>query len=179
MLYNIHFKVKYFDIQEELLAKLLLGGDDDDDDGEYTKQDVLDICYKLYTDELCSVFHVENILDKLLNENIQEILQQVSANNIVFKTIVEDLVTLLLDDFLTNLLGQGQEGEEQEGQGETDYKENCQHFVSMLLFSKDVFHITHKCIVQQLSDIPMDEDLLKSLKDKCLEVIYNKYIETN
>lgn len=178
MLYNIHFKVKYFDIQQELLAKL-----DGRGEGEYTKQDVLDICYKLYTDELCSVFHVENILDKSF---IQEVLQQVLNNSSPFKTIVEDLVTLLLDDFLTNLLGEeGQEGEEegeQEGEGEgeeTDYKENCQHFVSMLLFSKDVFHITHKCIVQQLSDIPIDEDLLKSLKDKCLEVIYNKYIETN
>ena len=71
MLYNIHFKVKYFDIQEELLAKLDGRGDDNE---EYTRQDVLDICYKLYTDELCSVFHVENILDKSF---IQEVLQQV------------------------------------------------------------------------------------------------------
>lgn len=177
MLYNIHFNVKYFDIQQELLTKL-------DNDGEYTRQDVLDICYKLYTDELCSVFNVENILDKSLNDNIQEVIQQISTNNNPFKTIVEDLTTLLLDDFLTNLLEEG-EGQGEEGQGEdkgekreTDYRENCQQFIHTLLFSKDLFYITHKCIVQQLSDKPM-ESLLEGLKSKCLEVIHNKYMETN
>ena len=41
-MYNTDFKVKYYDIEKELITKY-----DNEPDGEYTKQDIFDVCNKL------------------------------------------------------------------------------------------------------------------------------------
>ena len=55
-MYNTKFKVKYFEIEEELLHRLKNKipkehEDNEDDEYEYSNQDILDICNKLYRDE--------------------------------------------------------------------------------------------------------------------------------
>jgi len=92
-MYNTQFKVKYNTIEVELINKLKVKTsqedneehdemkdlendldndlendldndlEDDEENYEYTSQDVLDICNKLYMDELISVFDSENIFD--------------------------------------------------------------------------------------------------------------------
>ena len=91
IMYNTDFKVKYYDIEQELLFKLLNKSDnqntsdneytsenssDNDKDNEYTSDDIITICDKLYRDEVLSVFYAESILDDKLDKNMQDILDQ-------------------------------------------------------------------------------------------------------
>ena len=40
-----------------------------------------------------------------------------------------------------------------------------------VLFSQNIFYITHKCICQQIELNTIDDDLLVTLKQKCIETL--------
>ena len=62
-MYNTECKVTYHEIETELVFKLKVKDTDTtttDDDSpdleyEYSTQEIIDICHKLYIDEICSV----------------------------------------------------------------------------------------------------------------------------
>ena len=104
-MYNIDFKVKYQDIQEELVLKLkkkpekeydpkVNENPDDEYEYEYSNQDVLDVCDKLYRDELCSVFYAENILDDKIDQGMTYVLEKMLVNS-DFKNIIDKMRELL------------------------------------------------------------------------------------
>ena len=75
MSYNTQFKVKYNDIEQELIHKLKNKTPEEyeensDEEHEYSTQDVLDICNKLYRDELLSVFEAEDVFYAFVNKII-------------------------------------------------------------------------------------------------------------
>ena len=186
-MYNTEFIVKYYDIEQELLLKKDRDDKDKDRDDkdkdrddetpyEYQKQDILDICDKLYKDELCSVFHAENIFDEKIDEGIHSIITNICVNAGI-KSIIDEMSELYYqgcknNDDLIEGEGEGEgEGEserEGKGKGESEREEilkyNCKHIINITLFSQPVFHITHKCICQQLCLGSIDNDLLLELR---------------
>ena len=94
-MYNTNFDVKYHDIEEELTFKLKNKKQEELTDNtvseyEYSNQDILDICDKLYRDELTNVFYADNIGDDKIDIGIKYISQKMLDNNeikIIFNTI--------------------------------------------------------------------------------------------
>jgi hypothetical protein len=137
-MYDTQFKVKYYEIEQELLTKC-----EKNQESEYTKEDVLDICDKLYRDELISVFLGEEINDLIIdniNDNIKELYNTILVNT-QFKQLIEEV-------------------------SETCFgtKETINYMVLFALFSHQLFHLTHKCICQYLETGIIDATMFFQLK---------------
>jgi hypothetical protein len=134
-MYNTQFQVKYNDIEQELLIKC-----EKNQNIEYTKQDVLDICDKLYRDELLSVFlgdqNIENININQLSNCITD-LYNTRLVKTQFKHLIDEISTTCS---LTN------------------------DIVLISLFSHQLFHLTHKCICQIINTEIIDISLFLQLK---------------
>ena len=161
MSYNTQFKVKYNDIEQELINKLKDKPPEEcrenpDEEHEYSTQDVLDICNKLYRDELLSVFGADNFDDNFndkIDLGMKHIYEQMCINTEFYK-IIEEMTQTLLQTTLLN-----EEIDEQK-------LSNLKQLITIMLFSKDLFYITHKCICQQINIGTIDNDLLVELR-KC------------
>ena len=162
-MYNINFKVKYKTIEDELLLKIQTNKNEkrvneEVINEEYSSQDVLDICNKLYKDEIASVFYAEDIFDKKIEKSMELIFQKMIENN-KFIHILEELKGTILDNnIITNNKTQN----------------NANYLIFLTLFSYHLFYITHNCICQQLETQMIDNDLLVNLKQSCLLFLSNK-----
>ena len=198
-MYNTDFKVKYYDIEQELIFRLdnkteikntdtntnnneepdntSLEEDSQDkgeeleegkgeEDYEYTSDDIITICDKLYRDELLSVFYAESILDDKLDKNMQYVLEQMNSNP-EFKAIFDETKNLL---YLHELDQTKHLTEEQKN----IVKNNYDYVVILTLFSQTLFYITHKCICQQLTTGTIDTNLLNELKICTINVLNDK-----
>lgn len=150
-MYNTQFNVKYNDIETELLNKLKNGNEYD-----YNSEDVLDICSKLYRDELLSVFNAENLMDDKIDKCMTYVYGIMMTNDI-FKILIRDLEEIGIQQFVKD----------------KNYEEeyNIKQFVLMSLFSQDIFYITHKCICQQINFGVLNDDLLVELRLKSTELL--------
>jgi hypothetical protein len=157
-MYNTNFVVKYHDIQEELLEK-------NKTTLEYEDQDILDICDKLYRDELCSVFYAEDILDDKIDQGYKFVYDKMILNE-QFKSIISEINNILSDKNISDDFSK--EKDEQ--------KDNYEFFILLTLFSKDMFYLTHKCICQQFTLGTIDNDLLSQLLEKCRQILSDKQI---
>jgi len=88
-MYNTQFKVKYNEIETELIEKL-----NNEETTEYNLEDVSDICSKLYRDELMTVFDVHYILDDRIDKGMKNVYEIMMANE-KFLKIVYDLEKLI------------------------------------------------------------------------------------
>ncbi len=196
-MYNTAFKVKYYDIEQELIFKLknkteLKNNNNEEpdnysieedgkreereegeereeegeDDYEYTSEDIITICDKLYRDELLSVFYAESIIDDKLDNNMSYALDQMNSNP-DFKTIFDEIKHLL---YLHELDQTKHLTEEQQ----KIVKDNYDFVVLLTLFSQTLFYITHKCVCQQLTTGTIDKNLLNELKILTIEVLNDK-----
>ena len=75
-MYNTQFKVKYNDIETELVEKL-----NNTETTEYNLEDVSDICSKLYRDELMTVFDVNYILDDRIDKGMKNVYEIMMTNS--------------------------------------------------------------------------------------------------
>jgi len=171
-MYNTDYKVKYYDIEQELLFnlkhKLSTFNEtcakeetcEEDLDYEYTPDDILTICDKLYCDEILSVFYAESILDDTLNKSMRDVFE-IMISNQEFKTILDETkhgLYMCRLDHNTHLT-------------ETETTNSNYDFIVLLtLFSQPFFHLMHKCICQQLTIGLIDNVLLDELKHKLLMV---------
>lgn len=157
-MYNTGFEVKYHDIMEELIYKLK-HNTEEDCEHEYTTQDILDICDKLYIDELCSVFYSEDILDDKIDQGMKYVFEKMLDNQefkILFNKIKEGYFNeTFIDSGLT----------EEEKQ---NLRNNSHIMVILTLFSKELFYITHKCICQQINTGIIDDSLMEKLNELVL-----------
>jgi hypothetical protein len=164
-MYNTNFIVKYNDIENELLHKLKTNTEADSSSG-FSEEDVLDVCDKLYRDELTSVFYAENIMDGKIDQGINYILEKL-IENIEFKNILETLkTTYFVND---NSRHSGLSDEEI-----LTAEKNALECVFLFLFSKHIFYLTHNCICQQLTTNKISNNLLEELKDKFTLILCNK-----
>lgn len=164
-MYNTDFKVKYHDIKQELTWKLKNKTTEEldknpDPEYEYSNQDVLDVCAKLYRDELSSVFYADDMLDDKIDIGIQFVLVQLKLNP-DFNLIIEEFKTELLNKSTSIFLEQEKEY----------FATHSDTMIMLTLFSTETFHIFHKCICQQLTLGTIDANLLDELKKNTIDVI--------
>ena len=173
-MYNTQFDVKYNYIETELIEKL-----NNKETTDYNLEDVSDICSKLYRDELMTVFDVHFILDDKLDQGMKNIYK-IMIKNEKFKQITDDLINAYLLEFI-----QTKERGEEEGEDEIlTQKQEVKNFeqlqqvrqlVLLILFSQNIFYITHKCICQQMEQCTINDDLLVILKQKSTELLLSNY----
>lgn len=154
-MYNTNFVVKYHDIQEELLEK-------NKTTLEYEDQDILDICDKLYRDELCSVFYAEDILDDKIDQGYKFVYDKMILNE-RFKSVIFEMNNFISK---TNILDDCSQ----------EQPDNYDFFILLTLFSKDLFYLTHKCICQQFTLATIDNDLLVQFLEQCRQILSDKQI---
>jgi len=164
-MYNTGFKVKYNDIETELIdnlkntTKCFSENDDNNNDidqYEYSEQDVLDICSKLYRDEILSVFNIEEFSDEKINSGMKYVYNIMMMNE-KFKKLINDLEEIYFREFIENK------------QNITEKQESIREIILMTLFSQHVFYITHKCICQQIELGIIDEELLVELRQNLVK----------
>ena len=164
-MYDTKFIVRYHDIQEEL--DLILKKEEEEEKyDQYSSQDILDICNKLYRDELCSVFYAEDIMDDKIDKGMRTVFDIMLVNP-DFKAIIDKMKELLLLRESKNL--------ELELESESDTVnlesvnldtinlDTINLEILLTLFSENIFYITHKCICQQITTGHIDTDLLEIL----------------
>ena len=147
-MYNTTFKVKYHDIQLELSAKLESANTEAGSEHQvsYTTEDIQIVCDKLYRDELTSVFNADDILDDKIDEGMKHVLTKMMENERVC-TWIGQLKTELSQTYDLN-------------EEITDQPVDISIFVLLILFSKYLFYLTHKCICQQFTENKIDDHLL-------------------
>jgi uncharacterized protein YpuA (DUF1002 family) len=158
-MYNTKFKVKYNDIEKELLSQ-----EDLVKQYNYSSQDIMDICNKLYRDEFLSVFGLEYFENDKINTMITIVYDKMMTN-IEFKQIIDDIIQFCCkDSFLNTTLSLEEE------------KEIKKQIVVTSLFSQHLFYITHKCICQQIEWGTIDKCLLVELKTHSIDIYKNQFV---
>ena len=180
-MYDTKFIVRYHDIQEEL--DLILKKEEEEEKyDQYSSQDILDICNKLYRDELCSVFYAEDIMDDKIDKGMKSVFDIMLVNP-DFKSIIDKMKELLLLRESKNVeleldtvtLGSVTLGSVTLGSvtlGSVNLEsvnlesvnlDTINLEILLTLFSENIFYITHKCICQQITTGHIDTDLLEIL----------------
>ena len=170
-MYDTKFIVRYHDIQEELV--LILKKEEEEkrgvkpvEDYQYSSQDILDICNKLYRDELCSVFYAEDIIDDKIDKGMKYVFDLMLVNP-DFKAIIDKKKVLLLLKESKNLELELDTVDLESGLDavnlETVNLETVNLEILLTLFSENIFYITHKCICQQITTGHIDTELLSKL----------------
>ena len=168
-MYDTKFIVRYHDIQEELV--LILKKEEEEERGvpveydQYSSQDILDICNKLYRDELCSVFYAEDIMDDKIDKGMRTVFDIMLVNP-DFKAIIDKMKELLLLRESKNVeleLELESESESDTVNLESVNLATINLEILLTLFSENIFYITHKCICQQITTGHIDSDLLENL----------------
>ena len=163
-MYNTKFKVKYNDIEKELLSQ-----EDLVKQYNYSSQDIMDICNKLYRDEFLSVFGLEYFENDKINAMIT-ILYDKMMTNMEFKKIIDDILLFCCKDpFLNTNVSLDDKKDEEE-------KEIKKHIILTTLFSQHLFYITHKCICQQIECGTIDKCLLVELKTHSIDIYKNQFV---
>ena len=160
-MYDTKFIVRYHNIQEELNIILKK---ENEVDNQYSSQDVLDICNKLYRDELCSVFYAEDIMDDKIDKGMKTVFDIMLVNP-DFKAIIDKMKELLLLKESTNLeLELDTVNLESDTVNlETVNLDVINLEILLTLFSENIFYITHKCICHQITTGHIDTDVLENL----------------
>jgi hypothetical protein len=153
-MYNSSFIVKYHDIQEELLEK-------NKTTLVYDDEDILNVCDKLYRDELSSVFYADDILDDKIDQGYQFVYNKLMLNQ-QFKSIISEMKKIIIDKNISY---------DNFGKEVNEKNDNYEFFIVLTLFSKDLFYLTHKCICQQFTLEIIEDDLLSQLLEKCKHIL--------
>lgn len=166
-MYNTQFKVKYNEIEEELIHKLKVKTPEEyvenpDEEHEYSSQDVLDICNKLYRDELLSVFGAEDLSDDNIDKGMLYVFDNMMKND-NFKEIINEMETTLINSFPKT------------EEVTPEKQESLKYLLLLTLFSQHLFHITHKCICQQIETGIINNDLLVELRKHSVDIVKNQF----
>jgi len=166
-MYNTQFKVKYNDIEEELLHKLQVKthqeyNSNSDETYEYSNQDVVDICHKLYRDELLSVFEAENLFDGKIDKGMIYVYD-IMITNQKFKETINEITDFSSNQFIKN------------EKITSKKQESLRQLILYTLFSQQLFHITHQCVCQQINVGTIDSDLLVELRKHSIDLLKNKF----
>ena len=159
-MYKTDFKVKYHDIEQELIEK-------NKSTCEYDNQDILDICEKLYRDEFISVFDAENIYDDKIDIGMKYVYNKLILNK-EFNNFFEEMKNIL---FTHELINTPDLTDDQM----INFTNNSDFIILLTLFSQPNFFITHNCICQQFKEGIIDNDLIHVLKNNTRKLLIDKY----
>ena len=166
-MYNTKFKVKYNDIEKELLSQ-----EDLVKQYNYTSQDIMDICNKLYRDEFLSVFGLEYFENDKINSMITIVYDKMMTN-MEFNKIIDDILQFCCKDSFLNINVSLEEDNEEKDEEEKEIKKQI---IVTSLFSQHLFYITHKCICQQIEWGTIDKNLLTELKTHSIDIYKNQFV---
>lgn len=167
-MYKTDFIVKYNSIENELLQLLEKKGnekegdeddDEEEDDYKYTKSDILNICDKLYRDELISVFDADSLEDPKLDSGMQLLFDKLTKYE-VFNLFLQDVGKHFSYENIPKT-----------NEELTTLKRNSDSLIFVTMFSQQVFHITHKWICNLLSNGIGNTELMEQIKEKIVTVI--------
>lgn len=185
-LYNYAFVVKYQQIKNELMEKQRTkdkdkqqeqqeGEQQQDNDDCYSEEDIVDICQKLYVDEILSVFGAESMFDDKIDVGLAAITRELIKHPDYKRMMEQELRLLATDDKMKTDYAYDFDGETESNQ---------LHLLSCMLFSEGVFHVTHRVLqhLKQIQDTPTDRrkkeksplfaEMQQALHKIILEVIY-------
>jgi hypothetical protein len=117
----------------------------------------MDICHKLYKDEFLSVFYVNEFSDDIFNINM-DFVQNNMKENESFTRIINEIVELTIKQKVNSI-----------------NKNNLVDLIFISLFSQQLFHITHKCICQQIELGLIDDKLLGDLRKHSVDVLNTEF----
>jgi hypothetical protein len=162
-MYNTDFKVKYHDIEEELICKFKNKTqteyvENPNEEYEYSNQDIIDICDKIYRDELLSVFNADTIIDNKIDGGL-EYAKTILLNNDDIKTKINGLIEF----FLNEKLHMQETDTHSEHNTVDDNRQYIESAIFISLFSQPIFYITHQCVCQQFHNNNIDANLLIEL----------------
>jgi hypothetical protein len=149
-MYKTNFKVKYYEIQQELIAKHNV-------EGCYTIEDINDVCTKLFIDELTCVFDAESIFDDKIDIGSKYVFEQLCKNE-QFVSIVAELIQINKKVY-------------ENDENQDDVEDFVKSFIGCSLFTPDMFYFTHQIICQQLTTENIDSSLLESFKERSFQYI--------
>lgn len=166
-MYNTNFVVKYYTIENELLEKIKNNENRDNDEELYSSQDVLNICSKLYQDELLKVFDAENVCDSKIQNGMEYVISILNENN-KFNEII-----IIATDFMKHIFI------DENSSTNLIQVENIQYLITTFLFSQQLFHLTHQCICQEINTNTIDNHLLEWLNKNIIELLEEKFTKKN
>jgi hypothetical protein len=162
--YNINFEVKYNTIQEDLLEKIELNTKN-----EYNQDDIFSICTNLYQHELIQVFYASSLLDDKIDKGIQKVYNNCLSTYKPFIEILDNSKKYLFtsnsdnnNSYLTPLQKE-------------NFEKNSLYFLFLMLFSENIFYLTHQCICQIIKNNRIELPLLINLETKLNEMLQNKF----
>ena len=168
MIYNTDFKVKYHDIQEDLLSNFNNNNNNNNVlETEYSEEDIFDVCNKLYKDEIASVFFAEDILDDKIDIGMKTVLDNLLVNT-EFQIIFDELKSHFID-----YISDDDSDDDHDNYNNSQEIHNINLLVCLTLFSNKIFYITHKCVCQQLVVGLIDNNLLELLREAVLKSLTN------
>jgi len=183
-MYNTQFRVKYNIIERELLSKLrnretktqedktqedktqedkTQEDKTQEDEYDYTEQDVLDICDKIYRDELLSVFRAEDLEDLIIGEIMNNVYNEIIKNP-NFDAFIFEIETMYFKEFIEN-------------ENNKHRRKNLKQIILTSFFSQKLFHLVHKCICQQLETLTIDDNLLNELKEQAFKLFDKEFVD--
>jgi hypothetical protein len=163
MFYDTNFKVRYYDIETELITKIKNRLPENADLG-YNIQDVMDICSKLYKDELTAVFGAVDIYDSKLPDGFK-FLEDLLNSHPVIKEIIDEMTQICINEIILEN-GSIENREEKE--------KDIREIIVITLFSQHLFHITHVCVCQLLETGKIDEAVITKLKKFSVDAFKQK-----
>lgn len=149
MSYDTNIDVKYFNIYKELTHKK---EKDAENTNEYSLEDILDICNKLYIDEFSSVFYAENIFDDKIDIGMRNILKLMKEN--------KEFISFL-EEIHEKLFGYDKNIDHDNNEQNDEDK---QYYVFLSLFNYETFHLIHKIICSHIKTSIIPNDMLIELK---------------
>jgi hypothetical protein len=180
-MYNTQFRVKYNIIERELLSKLrnketktqenqkeddntkVNDNTTEEDEYDYNEQDVLDICDKIYRDELLSVFRAEDLEDLIIGEIMNNVYNEIIKNP-KFDEFIFEIETMYFKEFIEN-------------ENNKHRRKNLKQIILTSFFSQKLFHLVHKCICQQLETLMIDDNLLNELKEQAFKLFDKEFVD--
>lgn len=160
MFYDTSVDVKYYDIYKELSEKKK--NENKQDNEEYSLEDILDICTKIYIDEYTSVFYAEDLFDDKIDIGMRNLLKLMKEN--------KDFVSFL-EGIHEELFGYDKDLDDDNNEKNNEDRE---YYVFLSLFTYDTFYLIHKVVCSQIQTFTIcnDTDTLTELR----EIIANSII---
>ena len=157
-MYNTNFIVKYHEIETELAINALNDDECDFSEGEnYSLNDIKLITDELYANEYLRAFNAIDYLDENIDINLRKIYTSLCSDE-VFKNYIDELTNHYIEQYCKFCAI--------DGQNDIDDINYC-CFIS--LFSKELFHITHRLICHFLNFNEINNDIFDEIKLKHLK----------
>jgi hypothetical protein len=162
--YNINFEVKYNTIREELLEKK------QNEITEYNEDELFTICTNLYQHELINVFYGSSLLDDKIDKGIQKVYDNYLSKYEPFMQLLNNSKLHLF-----NYNNDNDNSIHLSSIQKENFEKNSSYFLLLMLFSENIFYLTHLCICQLIKNYRIELALLVNFETVLNEMLQSKF----